>query len=273
LRLAKLSMGVLMTGSLALGGCPSDDTGANETGEASSTSTGEPATSTSTSSGPDASTSSGPATTADETADGSSSGGAGLPEFDCEGVDGVLEANANIMSAADLVQLEGIREVTRSIVISQTELENLDALGCIETVGENLQIFGNESLTNIDGLVNVKAIGENFIFTENHALVDFDGLQRLPKVDGSFSLNKNDGLTQISGFDSLVGIEGDVTIRDNGVLLNIDGLKSLRVVNGVLAITANPMLCISSVNCVGAGIIQPPVVPPDWSTNANDPGC
>ena len=83
----------------------------------------------------------------------------------------------------------------------------------------------------------------------------------------------NDGLQHISGFDSLVGIEGDVTIRDNPVLLDIDGLVGLQVVGGVLAITANPMLCISSVNAVGAGIVLPPVVPPEWTTAANDESC
>nr|MCH9680849.1 hypothetical protein [Deltaproteobacteria bacterium] len=80
-------------------------------------------------------------------------------------------------------------------------------------------------------------------------------------------------MEQISGFDSFVGLEGNITIRDNPVLTNIDGLKGLAVVNGVLAITANPMLCMTSVNCVGAGIVQPAVPPPEWSTIANDDDC
>ena len=86
-------------------------------------------------------------------------------------------------------------------------------------------------------------------------------------------MTDNDAMTLISGFDSLVGIQGDVTIRSNASLTNIDGLKGLMVVGGVLAITANPMLCISSVNCVGQGIVSPPVVPPDWTTAANNDGC
>jgi hypothetical protein len=269
LKLVKIGMGTLLSGALALAGCPGDDTGSNDTGSEPGTSTGEGSTSL-----PGTSTGE-PGTSTGTVDDGSSSssGGAPLPEFDCTNATDVLDGNVLIESEADLAMLEGVREVTRGLVVNQTELTNLDALGCIDTVGENLQIFGNEALTNVDGLVNVTEIGGSFIFGENHALVDFDGLQRLVAVDGSFSMNKNDGLQHISGFDSLVGIEGDVTIRDNEVLLDIDGLKGLMVINGVLAITANPMLCISSVNCVGAGIVQPPVIPPEWSTVANDESC
>lgn len=260
---------LLLSGSLALAGCPGDDTSGNDTGSTGEpgTSTGEPGTSTG-----EPGTSTGESGTSTGMVDESSSGEP-PPEFDCTGATEVFEGNVLIESEADLAQLEGIREVTRSIVVNQTMLTNLDALGCIDTVGEDLQIFGNTALTNVDGLVNVTDIGGNFIFGENHAVVDFDGLQKLVAVRGSFSMTGNDGLQHISGFDALVGIEGDVTIRDNAVLLEIDGLKGLMIVGGVLAITANPMLCISSVNCVGAGIVQPPVVPPDWTTAANDESC
>lgn len=271
MKLAKLGIGMLISGSLALAGCPGDDASGNDTGSTGEpgTSTGEPGTST----GQPGTSTGEPGSSSGVVDDGSSSSGEPLPEFDCTAATEVLEENVLIESEADLAQLEGIREVTRSIVVNQTMLADLDALGCIDTVGEDLQIFGNTALTNVDGLVNVTDIGGRFIFGENHAVVDFDGLQKLVAVHGSFSMTSNDGLEHISGFDSLVGIEGDITIRDNAVLLEIDGLKGLMVVGGVLAITANPMLCISSINCVGAGIVQPPVVPPEWTTAANDESC
>jgi hypothetical protein len=271
LELSKRGIGLLITASLALAGCPGDDGSGNDPG----TSTGEPGTSTGTpgTSTGEPGTSTGTGSGSGVVDESSSSGGDPWPEFDCAGATEVLDGNVLIESEADLAQLEGVREVTRSIVVNQTELTNLDFLGCVDTVGENLQIFGNDQLTSVDGLVNVRAIHGSFIFGENHGLADFDGLQRLTAIDGSFSMSRNDGLQHVSGFDSLVGIEGDVTIRDNEILLDIDGLKGLMVVNGVLAITANPMLCISSVNCVGSGIIVPPVPPPEWSTIANDESC
>lgn len=271
MKLANLVMGVLSTGSLVLMGCPADEPPVDETGGASSSTT-EPGTSTG-----EATTGTTAAETTASTLDDTGSESTGAPEpwpeFDCAGADQVLDGNVLIESAADLAQLDGVREITRSLVITSTELTDLDAIGCIDLVGENLQIFGNASLTNIDGLVNLTEIGGTLIFSENGALTDFDGLQQLIRVNGSFSMTDNDAMTQISGFDSLVGIEGDITIRTNVSLLNIDGLKGLSVVGGVLAITANPMLCQSSINCVGEGIVSPPVPPPEWSTNANDNGC
>ncbi len=264
LKLSKLTISLVAAAPLLVVGCPSDDTG-GDAGAASST--GTPAT--------DTGTTMAPTTMADTTvaAESSSSGDEPWPEFDCEGVDGVIDNNVTIESVADLAQLDGIREVTRTLLINDSDLVDLDALGCIEVVGETLQIFGNSQLANVDGLVNINTIGENLIFTMNPAVTNFSGLQQLEQLPGSMSMNSNDGLTEISGFDSFVGLEGNITIRDNPVLTNVDGLKGLQVVNGNLAITANPMLCISSVNCVGDGIVQPAVFPPEWSTNANDESC
>ncbi|WP_266221098.1 receptor L domain-containing protein [Paraliomyxa miuraensis] len=268
---SNLMMGVLAAGSMALLGCPADEPPSSDesTGPAGSSSSGEPETST----GPGTTSTDATTASVDDTAGSSSGEPEPWPEFPCEGADQVLDANVLIQSADDLAQLDGVREITRSLVIDSTDLVDLDALGCIDLVGENLQIFGNTSLTNVDGLVNLTAIGGTFIFSDNTALTDFDGLQSLTRIDGSFSFTDNEAVTQISGFDSLVGIEGDVTIRTNESLTNIDGLKGLMVVGGVLAITANPMLCISSVNCVGEGIVSPPSIPPDWTTVANDDEC
>ena len=265
MKLTNLTMTLLAAVPLVAAGCPGDDTSSNES---SSGSTTDPMTSTS--GATVVATGSG---TADDTAGMESTGEEPWPEFECDGVDGVFDGNILIESAADLAMLDGISEVTRALVINDTDLTDLDALGCVTRVGEQLQIFGNDQLANVDGLVNITEIGGDFIFTENPMVTDFDGAQSLTRVTGSFSMNKNDGMVQVSGFDSLVGIETHITIRDNAVLTNIDGLKGLMLVGGRLAITANPMLCISSVDCVGAGITVPAVPGDDWTTQATDPSC
>jgi len=60
----------------------------------------------------------------------------------------VIDGNVLLESDADLAQLEDVREVTRSIVIDST---TLDALGCVEIVGESLQILGNDARTTSTG--------------------------------------------------------------------------------------------------------------------------
>ncbi|MEX1364107.1 MAG: hypothetical protein AB1Z98_13350 [Nannocystaceae bacterium] len=274
MRLKELALSALAVVPLITTGCPGDDGEPMQTTDASTGTT--PSTSSSTG---EITATSVVDTTVGEESGSSSTGDAPWPEFDCEGVDGVLDGNVLIESVADLAQLEGISEITRSVVINDTDLTDLDAFGCVTQIGGDLQIFGNEQLANVDGLVNLVEIGGsetddgNLVFTRNPLVPSFDGLQRLTRVRGSFSMNSNDGLTEISGFDSLIGVDGNFTIRDNDALTNIDGLKGLSVVGGVLAITANPMLCLSSVACVGEGITVPAVPPPTWSTAANDPSC
>ncbi|MCX4239443.1 hypothetical protein [Paraliomyxa miuraensis] len=45
------------------------------------------------------------------------------------------------------------------------------------------------------------------------------------------------------------------------------------MLGGFFAVTHNPSLCISSVNCVGSGIVLPPTPPESWTTVANDDDC
>ncbi len=267
MKLTKLAIGLWTSTALVLTACPGDDSG--ETGASGSSSGGEPMTTTGASSTGMMETT----TSADDTAGESTGEVEPLPEFDCEGADGTIDNNVTIQSPEDLEQLVGISTVTRTVLVDSTELTDLDALGCITSIGENLQIFGNGSLTNVDGLTNVTELGGSFIFSENDAITDFNGLRQLPAITGSFIMNDNDALVEVNGFDALVGIEGDITIRDNAVLMHIDGLKGLMLVGGILAITSKSNLCQTSIDCVGMGIIQPATPPPEWSTNANNIDC
>jgi hypothetical protein len=194
--------------------------------------------------------------------------------FDCSGADMVLTNTVVIEDGGDPPEiLMGVRRVEGSVRINRIDATNLDFMGCLEEVTGDITIFGNEQLTNVDGLWSLTTIGTDFIFSENTALVDFNGLPNLEKIETNLVLKNNDAMEQINGFQSLAGVEGNLTIQNNNALLHVDGLLGVLVVNGVLAISANPMLCISSVNCVGMGIVQPEVPPDTWTTQGNDNGC
>lgn len=179
--------------------------------------------------------------------------------------------------------LEGVRHVEGSIIINRTDLTNLDFMGCVEGVTGDVVIFGNDALTNVDGLWRLRSIGKNFVFSSNDALTDFDGLPNVITLLGTLMIHDNASLEVITGFHSLVELEakmgawellgGNLSIRSNPVLRSMDGLGGLMMVGGVFAVTQNPSLCISSINCVGAGIVDPDTIPEDWTTAANDNGC
>lgn len=282
---------IMMSALLAapfLAGCPGGDdtgTGANDSssGEDPTTTT----TDTPTTTGVDSS--SGEPTTTGDT--GGCPEDAEIPPapVDCSGADGVIMGSVIIDDeGGDPSMLEGVRRVEGSIVISGTDLTDLNFMACVAEVTGEITLFNNDALTNVDGLWSITEIGTDFVFSQNDALVDFNGLPNLGKINHNLIMNENAALEGISGLQSLVGFEGDtminmmgqevffggnLTIQQNPVLQHMDGFVGTLVLNGVFAVTNNPMLCLSSVGCVGTGIVQPAEPPESWSTVGNNPDC
>lgn len=195
-------------------------------------------------------------------------------EPDCAGADGVIDTSVIIEDNGDDPSiLEGVVRVEGSIRINRIDAQNLDFMQCVQEVTGDVTIFGNENLTNVDGLWSLTDIGTDFIFSENTAITDFNGLPNVTRIPQNLIMKNNDSLETVSGFHQLVGIEGNLTIQNNDALMGIDGLGGLRLVGGVLAITANGLLCDSSIICVGEGITMPPVPPESWSTQGNNDEC
>lgn len=192
---------------------------------------------------------------------------------DCTNATGVHEGSLILeegMAAPEA--LVGIREVTGSVRINRLDITDLDFMQCLEVVGGDLTIFGNEQLTSVDGLWSLTEVGTRFVFTDNDALTEFDGLPNITTIGENLHFRRNAALTSIRGFQQLTELD-NLTIQDNPVLSDIDGLGGLTTMTGNFVVTANPMLCISSVNCVGEGITMPAAPSRDWSTDGNDEGC
>ncbi len=222
------------------------------------------------------------------TDDGPADSGSGDPEpndctaeqvippapVECNGVDGVIMTSVIIEDGGDDPSiLEGVRRIEGSLRINRLGADNLDFMACLEEVTGDVSIYGNEQLTDVSGLWSLSSIGTDFIFSENPALVDFDGLPNITEVPRHLVIQDNDGLQSISGFHSLTEVGSNLLIQNNDSLLHMDGFGGLEVMNGTFAVTANPQLCISSVNCVGSGILVPEIPPVSWSTQANDESC
>ncbi|MCH9680850.1 MAG: hypothetical protein K0V04_05405 [Deltaproteobacteria bacterium] len=290
-------MSLLLASPLTMIGCPGDDSGTPADGSTSGTtasqtdSSGGDATAAATSTGVDPST--GVDTMDDTTGDppASCQDPQEIPKGpDCTGVDGVLDNSAIIEEGGDTIAiLEGIREVTGSVRINSIDIADLSFMECLDTVGGDVTIFGNDQLVNVDGLWSLSSVGTDFIFSNNNGLTDFNGAPNLVEVPGNVVLRNNDALTQISGFHSLTTTH-NLTIQNNDAMLNIDGLGGLTTLTtievedpdnpgqmidqiGVFAVTNNPACCQSSVDCVGMGITEPAVPPPTWSTQGNDLSC
>lgn len=188
----------------------------------------------------------------------------------------------------EVAKLDGVTVIDGNVDINRSRYNNLDFLNCITEITGDLTIFGNDFMVDVSGTNNLAVLGGDFVFSGNNALTRFDGMAlieriyRSPNDDPppqeiyhSIVMNQNKALEEIAGWDNLEFIFGNIMIRDNPVLKNIDGFKGLKGIGLTLVITYNESLCMSSVNCVGAGIVSPAPdeIPDQWTTEGNDKGC
>jgi hypothetical protein len=227
--------------------------------------------------------------TAQGSSEGSSESGAMLgpcddpqvippPPVDCSGADGVIAGSVIIGEGGtdDPSILEGVRRVEGSLRIYRTDLTNLDFMACVEEVGADVTIFGNEQLVDVGGLWSLSDIGE-FVFSSNDAIEVFDGLPNLVSIPGSVVVRENASLRRLDGFHRFVGLDGmgidpetgeviggNLTIQENPVLERIDGLLGMMVIHGRWQVISNPMLCVTSVISVIGCIVDPAQPDQGW---------
>lgn len=187
--------------------------------------------------------------------------------------DAVHSGHIVIESEADLEQLDGIAVIEGELQVANSSFTDLDFLGCVQEVGDELTLFSNDSLQDTSGLDQLERTGGGIVISENDALTDIDGFASLLEVGDSLIIRGNPSLSGLSGMQRLSAIETSLIIRENDALLHIDGLRALRRVGALFAVTHNPSLCISSINAVGEGIIDPAQPRDNWSTRANDDSC
>ncbi|MEM6292785.1 MAG: hypothetical protein AAGA54_16040 [Myxococcota bacterium] len=229
--------------------------------------------------------------TGSSTGDGSSSGSTGDAGVTYEGPGcgitpvcdkGVLNGSIRIESEADIAEIAGYTGMVGWLEVLDSDLVCLDFLACLETVGRDVTIFGNDELKDVGGLDSLTALGTattqqgyddwdgSLVITQNNALEDITGFGSLTAVQQSLNINENDSLMSVSGFNALTLIEHNLVIRENPALEAIDGLDALEIVRDNFVVTGNPNLCVSNINIVGGTLSEPPA---SGSTAANDNGC
>ncbi len=195
---------------------------------------------------------------------------------------GELVGSVRIESEADIAEIAGYTSMVGWLEVLDSDVVCLDFLACLETVGRDITIFGNEELKDVSGLDNLTALGTettqqgydnwdgSLVITQNNALEDLNGFSSLSAVQQSLNINENASLVSVSGFNALTLIEHNLVIRENPALETIAGLDALEIVRDNFVVTGNPNLCVSDINIVGGTLNEPPA---SGSTAANDNGC
>jgi hypothetical protein len=239
-------------------------------------------------------------TTTGEPEDDSSDGSTGEPQDDTEDepeivytgpgcgivpscTKGEYVGSIRIESSDQIQDIAGYTSMTGWLEVVDSDLECLDFLYCMETVGRNVSIFGNTALKDTRGLDSLTALGTwttdqgydnwdgSLVISDNPGLEVINGFNGLIETQESLNINQNYNLRRITGFGSFVRVQHNLVVRNNPLLESIEGLEGLQEVFGSFLVTQNPNLCLSEINTIGEALLQLPGE--GGSTAANDNGC
>lgn len=136
----------------------------------------------------------------------------------------------------------GCTQIEGDVIISGSNIVNLNGLNVLTSVGGNLVIQSNTLLTSLSGLENVTSIGGDFYLQGNMLITNLNGLNNLTYAGGDMVIINNPSLITLSGIQGLTAVHGMLWIDDNVSLQNLEGLNNITLVDGLLRISANQVL-------------------------------
>jgi len=201
----------------------------------------------------------------------------------------VFPDNAIIGKQADADALAGYTEIDGALTIIRngaSDLQNLDALRCLQKIHFELSVTRADSLLSLDGLKELTEIGGWVLVDDNEALKLGCGLRKLSKIGthsatpyvefernaaldrvelsllGSgvshFRIDGNAALKTVVGSPALMTV-GQFFIRSNPALTSVSGFDGLKTASEV-RLDTNPMLPICQVSKIVSQLTAPPPV-------------
>lgn len=186
-----------------------------------------------------------------------------------------FEGSIRVRSVDDLAMLEGVAEIVGTLEIAESDVECLDALGCLRVVAGDVRILDNASLRSTAGLAAIEDIGSgdfgnasgSVVVSQNDQLEVLEGFDDVRRIDGGITVWQNPALREVLAFGSLRRLEL-LSLNSNPALESLVGLHALERLEDC-NVNQNATLCISEVFEV-CGDVDPPA---DGVTNGNDDGC
>ncbi len=269
-------------------GTESDTEDADDDGDTTESDTEPDSTSSSSTTGDPSATEPGSTSTTTGDAESSSStteeippkGGLGCgPPPECD--KGEFVGSIRIESADQIQEIAGYTSMTGFLEIFESDLECLDFLACMETVGHDMTVFGNDFLLDVSGTNTITALGTataddppgdrdgTLVFSQNNAITDLNGFGGLVQTQASMTVSENALMTTVSGFGELIGTQRNFTIRFNPVLEDVDGFKDMLFIGAECQVTNNASLCVSDIFEVCGDLKQGPF----GGSTANNADC
>ena len=220
-------------------------------------------------------------------AEGQACGSTGRCKADESG-DFICECHGSftVTTTTDLVKLRGCNRISGKLTVTGPDLNSLDGLESLNTIGLSLEIHNNPSLISIAALSELRSIGDlnpafgalaiednpelthliglsnlrvvnNIVIRNNSALVSLEAFSALMDVSGFFLIQDNRALLTLGGLESLTTIGTGLLILGNDALQSLDGLSGLSAVDGFFHAAFNPNLSECDLETLAARIATP----------------
>ncbi|MCB2222019.1 MAG: T9SS type A sorting domain-containing protein [Bacteroidetes bacterium] len=136
------------------------------------------------------------------------------------------------------------KEIVGELVINGDDIDNLNGLNNITSVGEYVTVKNNDILTSLSGLDSLIFIGENLDISGNPVLASLTGLENITQIPGNLTIggrnnlncNGNSQLSDLNGLNNLNSIGGNFLVYCNDALIDFSGLESLNTIGGNLEV-------------------------------------
>lgn len=184
-----------------------------------------------------------------------------------------------ILSGGNIFNLMGLNVLTAvysdlhiGIDPVPTKLSNLSGLENLESVGGSLSIYLNDSLTNIEALGNLQFIGDDLIILRNYVLTSLTGLESIETVPGNLLIRGNSILENLAPLQGLYYIGGDLNVARNSALTDLTGLEGITQVPGDVTLFGSGLVNLTGLDNLDSIGDHLRIGDPDffWNTSLTD---
>jgi hypothetical protein len=108
-----------------------------------------------------------------------------------------------------------------------SNINNINGLSVISSIGGSLHIYHNYHLTNLNGMEGVTSIGGGLWIGYCQTLTNLNGLNNLTSIGENLSITYLTLLNNLTGLENLTSIGGTIWIFQNPTLTSLTGLENI----------------------------------------------
>jgi hypothetical protein len=162
----------------------------------------------------------------------------------------VWQGDFYLSNSADMQALDGYTEITGSVYVIDTELQNLEGFHAPGRIDGSLVIIENPDLKNLTGFEGLESVGEDLKISSDVSLKSLSGLENLSSVGRYARIEWNDSLEDVSGLNGLT-VGDTLWISVNNALKSLSGIKNVTT-SGLIIMNNNALTSLSGLENITA---------------------